>query len=96
MICAGARSIGNINGVLNLSPVNCLRKPEEKCTSARWCTGSRGANPDYFVLLTIFPSSSRPHCRLGRPLVKPTPCPGIEPMTSGKNAVGLAAFSETL
>jgi hypothetical protein len=28
--------------------------PEEKCTSARWCAGSRGANPDYFALLTIY------------------------------------------
>ena len=60
MICAGARSIGNINGVLNLSPVKCLRKPEEKCTSARWCTGSRGANPDYFAMLN---SHSRLLCR---------------------------------
>ncbi len=44
----------------------------------------------------VLPSSSPPHCHLGRPPGEPFPCPDIEPTASEENAFNLAALRETL
>jgi hypothetical protein len=89
----GVRSIGSINGVLNLSssqyPAN--NAPVHPGTMGR--AGKSGlVRPAHLILRASLP----PRSRLARQSAQPIPCPGIEPMASGENAVELVALSETL
>ena len=88
-----SRSIGNINGFLKVSRVRFSANNASVPAATAACAAQIWAISRLSPGTADFFSVAAPQARASG---KPIPCPGIEPMASGENALEMAALRETL